>query len=99
MPQDSRDKIEADFEARMEKRRRMFEITGVDLHEYSNAKGKNTAYEKSVSNCFFCTDEKLCSAWLEQNTGSQDPPEFCPNHDLIQSFQDKYKNNPFTYLL
>lgn len=91
MSQDSLDNTADDFDAQMEKRRRMFEITGAVLPEYSRDNHKDARFEKSVSNCYFCKDTELCDVWLEENTGLQDPPEFCPNHDLIKSIQNKAK--------
>jgi len=77
------DKVPGVFEQRMEKRRRMFKATGVNLSGDSNFKDLQDAFPQSVINYYSCENDDVCLAWLDTNEAAKKPPDFCPNRDLI----------------
>lgn len=61
---------------------RMMDRMGVDPGRAARLQD-GRAFARARTACLFCPVPRLCEQWLEQATGTPEPPAFCPNADFL----------------
>lgn len=71
------------FEERMALRRKMLKVTGVKLSKRCQSQDAEGKIRDSIINCYECKSGETCVRWLATAADGVEPPEFCPNRDII----------------
>lgn len=75
------------FEKRMALRRRMLRITGVEMLHSPTTPNQENLIRYSVENCMECKSADYCAVWLEAVDEGVDPPDFCPNAEMMRELK------------
>lgn len=75
------------FSDRLALRRRMMDLLGIAPGPYEDE--VEDALRRSMLDCGACTDDDACAKWLETADGTEDPPAFCPNRNLLRTLMTR----------